>query len=369
MIPFEPEPLPPKDLDLLALMPLVGKANRAIATLEGLFYGIPNPNVLLSPITTQEAVLSSKIEGTQADFEDVLKFEAGESPAEPSRREDIHEIMNYRAALRLSEKLLHDRPFCLNSLLQLHEVLMDSVRGHNKGRGKFRTIQNWIGKPGSPIEEAAFVPPSPLLLQDHLNRWEAYWHSDAPDALVQLSIIHAQFEILHPFIDGNGRIGRMVIPLFLYEKKILSRPCFYLSAFFEARRDEYIARLRDLGQPGSWTRWCAFFLEGVAVQAEANTTKARAIQDLYERLKKQVLDLTHSQFAVPLLDYMFERPIFRSSDVTKLEHMPSAPMVANLLGNLRRNGILHTVREGAGRRPHVLALAELINLCEGRKVL
>jgi Fic family protein len=368
MKPFEPEQLPPKELDLLALMPMVGKANRAIATLEGLFYGIPNPNVLLSPITTQEAVLSSKIEGTQADFEDVLKFEAGEAPVEPSRREDIHEIMNYRKALRLSEKLLKDRPFCLNSLLKLHEVLTDSVRGHDKGRGRFRTIQNWIGKPGSPIEEAAFVPPSPLGLQDHLNHWEAYWHSDAPDVLVQLALIHAQFEILHPFIDGNGRLGRMVIPLFLYEKKVLSRPCFYLSAFFETRRDEYMTRLRHLGQPGSWTLWSAFFLEGVAVQAEANTNKARAIQDLYERLKKQVLDLTHSQFAVPLLDYMFERPIFRSSDVTRLEHMPSPPMVANLLGNLRRHGMLHTVREGAGRRPHVLALAELINLCEGRKV-
>lgn len=369
MKPLEPETLPPIDLDLLVLMPLVGKANRAIATLEGLFYGIPNPNVLLSPITTQEAVLSSKIEGTQADFEDVLKFEAGEAPQEPSRREDIHEIMNYRQALRLSEKLLEDRPFCLNTLLKLHEVLMDSVRGYNKGRGKFRSIQNWIGKPGSSIEEAAFVPPSPLQLQDHLNRWEAYWHSDAPDALVQLGVIHAQFEILHPFLDGNGRLGRMVIPLFLYEKKILSRPCFYLSAFFEARRDEYVARLRELGQPGSWTRWCAFFVEGVAVQAEANTRKARAIQDLYERLKKQVLDLTHSQFAVPLLDYMFERPIFRSSDVAKLEHMPSAPMVNNLLKNLRQNGVLQTLREGAGRRPHVLALVELINLCEGRKVL
>lgn len=368
MKPFEPEQLPPKDLDFVKLMPKVGKANRAIATLEGLFYGIPNPNVLLSPITTQEAVLSSKIEGTQADLEDVLKFEAGEAPAEPSRREDIHEIINYRKALRLSESLLQKRPFCLNSLLKLHEVLMDSVRGHNKARGKFRTTQNWVGALGTPIEQAVFVPPSPLYLQQHLNHWEAYWHADGPDSLIQLALVHAQFELLHPFLDGNGRIGRMIIPLFLFEKKILSRPCFYLSAFFETRRDEYIARLRQLGQPGSWTRWTAFFLEGVAVQAEANTTKARAIQDLYERLKKQVLDLTHSQYAVPLLDYIFERPVFRSSDVTRLEHMPSVPMVANLLKTLRQNDILHTVREGAGSRPHVLALAELINLCAGRMV-
>lgn len=368
MKPFEPEKIPPRDLDLLSLMPLAGKANRAVATLEGLFYGIPNPNVLLSPITTQEAVLSSKIEGTQAEFEDVLKFEAGDPPAEPSRREDIHEIINYRKALGRSQKLLQDRPFCLNTLLALHDLLMDSVRGHNKTRGRFRTAQDWIGKPGTPIEQAAFVPPSPLILQDFLNQWEAYWHADAPDVLVQLALVHAQFEILHPFLDGNGRLGRMIIPLFLFEKRILSRPCFYLSAFFEARRDDYIARLRNLGQPGSWTQWCAFFLDGVAAQAEANTNKARAIQDLYERLKKQVLDLTHSQFAVPLLDFMFERPVFRASDISKLHHMPSPPMVATLIKKLKTNGLLHTVREGAGRQPQILALAELINLCEGRKV-
>ncbi|MDB6055206.1 MAG: putative Filamentation induced by cAMP protein Fic [Verrucomicrobiales bacterium] len=369
MEPFEPELLPPQGVNLIALLPLIGVANRAIATLDGLFYGIPNPNVLLSPITTQEAVLSSRIEGTQADLEDILKFEAGEPPKEQSRREDIHEVMNYRNALRLSEKMLEDKPFCLNTLLKLHSVLMDSVRGHNKARGQFRTIQNWIGKSDCPIEEAAFVPPSPIYLQEHMNRWEAYWHSEAPDALVQLSVLHAQFEILHPFNDGNGRLGRMIIPLFLFEKKILNRPSFYMSAFFDARRDEYITLLRALGAPGSWTRWSRFFLEGITVQAEENTKKARAIQDLYERLKKQVLDLTHSQYAVPLLDFMFERPIFRSSDISHLEHMPSTPMIATLLGKLKRNGILHTVREGAGSRAQVLALAELINLCEGKNVL
>lgn len=368
MQPFEPESLPPKDQDLLGLMPVIGRANRAIASYDGVLYGIPNPNVLLSPLITREAVLSSRIEGTQANLEDVLKFEAGEVPAEPARREDIHEIINYRRALRLAEGLLQQRPFCLNTLLKLHETLMESVRGHYKGRGCIRTSQNWIGPPGTPIEQAAFVPPSPLGLQEHLNRWEAFWHAEpplAPDPLVQLALLHAQFEILHPFLDGNGRVGRMLIPLFLFEKKILSRPCFYLSDWLEARRHDYIARLRELGAPGSWTRWCAFFLKGVAEQATANTAKARAIQDLYEHLKRRVIDLTHSQFAVPLLDYVFQRPIFRSSDLAKLDHMPSAPMVAVLLNKLRQHGILQTVREGAGRRPHVLALAELINLCEG----
>ncbi|MCX8090316.1 MAG: hypothetical protein N3I86_05190 [Verrucomicrobiae bacterium] len=167
MQPFEPESLPPRNLDLPGLVPLIGKANRGVAMLEGLFHGIPNPDVLLSPLTTEEAVLSSRIEGTQADFGDVLKFEAGEEPAEPGRREEIVEIINYRRALRLAEELLRERPFCLNTLLKLHEVLMDSVRGHNKGRGRFRTVQNWIGPEGAPIEAAVFIPPSPLHLQEH----------------------------------------------------------------------------------------------------------------------------------------------------------------------------------------------------------
>ena len=178
----------------------------------------------------------------------------------------------------------------------------------------------------------------------------------------------AQFEILHPFKDGNGRLGRMIIPLFLFEKKILSRPSFYLSAYLEAHCDNYIVRLRELGQPGSWTRWCEFFLEGVAVQAEASTAKARSIQDLYERLKKQVIDLTHSQFAVPLLDFLFERPIFRSNELKVLNQMPSTPMISHLLRKLKMGGILSTLSEGGGRRASVFVLSELINLCEGRKI-
>jgi len=369
MLPFEPKNLPPAELDFTRLLPLIGKANRAIATLEGLFYGLPNPNVLLSPITTQEAVLSSKIEGTQADLKDVLKFEAGEPIAEESRRHDIQEIINYRNGLQLSEKLLKDKPFCLNTLLKLHEVLMDSVRGFDKKRGQFRSVQNWIGTAGSPIEQAVFVPPSPLNLVNLMGQWEAYWHSDAPDPMVQLALLHAQFEIIHPFIDGNGRLGRMVIPLFLFEKRLLSRPCFYLSAYFDAHREEYIAHLRALGNPGSWNRWTGFFLEALAVQADANMNKARSIQDLYDRLKQKTIELTHSQFAVPILDFMFERPIFRGSDLTKIEQKPTAATVGKILSKLKGAHILKTVREGAGQRSQVLVLTELLNLCEGSKVV
>jgi Fic family protein len=210
--------------------------------------------------------------------EEVFKCEAGEEVADESLRLDIQQIINYRRALLQAEEMLKEKRFGLNTLLGLHTILLDSVRGYNKGRGKFRTTQIWMGKNGTPIEQADFVPPSPMDLMNHLGNWEKYYHAEERDPLVQLAVIHAQFEIIHPFIDGNGRIGRMLIPLFL-----------------------------------------------------------------------------------------FERPVFRSSDLTSREDMPSTPMVMSMLRNLKQAGILKGVREG-GRRPQVLALAQLINLCECNEV-
>jgi len=238
------------------------------------------------------------------------------------------------------------------------------------GRGEFRTIQNWIGTPGSPIEQAEFIPPAPSLLLEYLDNWEKYYHMDRPDHLVQLAIVHAQFEIIHPFMDGNGRVGRMLIPLFLFEKEILSRPLFYLSAYFEAHRETYVQRLRNLSQRAeAWNEWIEFFLLAMQEQAGVNSEKARAMIDLYAELKRKILSLTHSQFAVPLLDHMFAKPVFKSSDFKEMPSMPSYPMVITLLGKLKKAGILKVVREGRGRRPQILALPELINLCEGRKVM
>jgi len=368
MQPFVPEELPLKNINWASFISIMGKANRAVANLNGVLYGIPNPAILLSPMTTQEAVLSSKIEGTQADFQDVLKFDAGETVEEESRKQDIHEIRNYRKALSRGIKLLEEKPFCLNSLLEMHGILLDSVRGSDKGRGYFRTIQNWIGTPDTPLKEAMFVPPAPMYLMDYLSAWEKYYHAEEPDPLVQLAIVHGQFEIIHPFIDGNGRMGRMIIPLFLYEKKLLSHPCFYLSAYFEAHRDEYVMKLRAIGNPGAWTDWILFFLTAIATQAEQNSNRAKAIQDLYEKLKAKMIDITHSQYAIPILDRMFERPVSRSSDFFDQPNMPSIPMVMTILGKLKKHGILKSLRQGSGRRAQILVLAELVNLCEGKEI-
>jgi Fic family protein len=371
MKPFVPQLLPITDVSWEPLIPLIGLANRRIAEYNGVLYSLPDPAVLLSPLTTQEAVLSSRIEGTQATLGEVLKFEAGEEPKQESRRQDIQEIMNYRRALREAEEELKTRPFNLNLLLRLHSTLLNSVRGRSKGRGHFRDQQNWIGAAGSKIDDAHFVPPAPGDdFRDALHNWESYYHMDSPDSLVQLAVIHAQFEILHPFLDGNGRLGRILIPLFLYEKCILSSPMFYLSEYLEANRDTYIERLRAIGQTeGAWNSWISFFLGALVDQAQANAVKARQIHDLYDDLKRRVLALTRSQFAVPLVDIMFQRPIFQSTHLDGQASMPSKPMIMNLLGKLKRAGILKVVRPGSGPRAQVLALAELVNLCEGKKII
>lgn len=350
-------------------MPAIGQANRALAHYDGILHGVPNPRVMLSPLTTQEAVLSSRIEGTQATFDEVLKFEAGEKLTEEARRQDIHEILNYRRALHDAENELKTHPFNLNLLKRMHAVLLKSVRGRDKRSGEFRTNQNYIGLPGTPIEQALFVPPEPMSIPKYLDNWEKYYHSEERDPLVQLALVHAQFEILHPFMDGNGRLGRILVPLFLYEKKVLGRPIFYLSAYLESNRDEYVGRLRALNGPESWNHWIEFFLHALIDQAKLNAEKARAIMSLYEDLKLRVLELTHSQYAVPLLDKLFARPILASSDLFGNKKMPSKPMVMHLLRRLREGNILRVISKGGGPRPQILVLAELVNLCEGKKVV
>lgn len=369
MQPFIPKTLPLKNIDWEPLIPEIGRANRSLAFYDGVLQGVANVNLLLSPMTTQEAVLSSRIEGTQATLGDVLKFEAGDEPKEKRQEEDIREIINYRRALAQAQKQLASRPFNLNLLKQLHATLLDSVRGRSKARGKFRTDQNWIGAPGTPIEQAQFVPPPPQRLMEFLDNWEKFYHTSQPDLLVQLGIIHAQFEIIHPFLDGNGRLGRIMIPIFLFEKQVLSRPMFYLSEYLERNRDAYIEHLRRLGEDEkSWNAWLTFFLQAVDRQAQTNAARARALIELYGRLKQQVLDLTHSQFAVPLLDRLFDRPVFQISHLEG-KKMPTRAMINALIAKLKEAGILTVLREGSGRRGQIFAFAELINMTEGRKVL
>jgi len=365
--PYKPEQLPITALDKSVLFSAVGEANAALARYDGLLMGMVNPTVMLSPLTNQEAVLSSKIEGTQATVEEILEHEAGREYDE-EKSQDIQEVLNYRKALIQAKESIIDRPIRLNLIRELHHILMDSVRGQNKEPGQFRKDQNWIGAPGCTIEQASFVPPNPLQLMDHLQAWEAYLGSDDIDPIVQTAIVHAQFELLHPFKDGNGRIGRLLIPLFLYSKGRLTNPMFYLSAYLESHRDEYYTRLRAISEEGDWTGWCAFFLQAVITQAQQNGRTLREIMGLYEATKLQVRDITHSPHSLQLIDALFDRPIFTAADIAKRAGVPK-PTIHKFIRSMLNEGVLETVREAAGRRPAILTFAELLNTLERKQLV
>lgn len=340
-------------------------ANRAIARYDGLLSGLRNPDILLSPMTRQEAVLSSRIEGTQATLGDVLKAEAGEQPDEPARQLDIVEILNYNRALDHAERELRSRPFSLNLLREMHSILLDSVRGNSKGRGEVRKLQNWIGRPGTPMEEADFVPPAPQQLAQHLDAWERFYHAEAPDGLVQLAVVHAQFEFLHPFLDGNGRLGRILVPLFLFEKRLLNRPAFYLSSYLEQHREIYVGRLRALGrEPNAWQSWCEFFLDVVTAQAERNARQVQEVQSLYELYKQRTTTAMHSEFAVAMVDAIFEWPIFSTTQMSRRPGMPSRSAVLALLDRMVEIGILRVLRPARGQRPQMWICDDLLAICE-----
>lgn len=357
---------PPTDLDWSALIPLLGPAAAAVARYDGTLVAVPNANVLLSPLTTQEAVLSSRIEGTQATFGEVLEFEAqgADAAVSPERKADIHEVLNYRRALRHAEHLLTDIPLSRRVIMSAHEVLLEGVRGQSRSPGEFRRIPNWIGPAGSGPSEARFVPISADRLPDAMSDWEKYANSDQPDRLVQLAILHAEFEALHPFLDGNGRLGRMLVPLFLSQVQLIQSPMFYISAFFDSHRDEYYDRLLAVSRDDNWTGWCVFFLGAVRAQAELNHRKAVEILDLYEELKPRIQALTRSQYAVQALDWLFGRPIFKSSDFAKDARIP-APTAKRLLSVLGNHDIVRPVLRASGRRAAIFSFPALLNIAEG----
>ena len=345
----------------------MGQANRSLADYNGMLRHLPNASMLLAPLTVQEAVLSSRIEGTLATMSEVLQFEAGEPASGAARRDDIEEILNYREALRIATVSLSKRPFNLNLLLQLHGTLLSGVRGQNKARGEFRRQQNYIGSLAGGKRTVRFTPPLWNTLPSALDNWEKYYHSDEPDPIVQLAIVHAQFEFLHPFLDGNGRLGRILVPIFLFERGLLREPNFYLSEYIEAHRDEYVLLLNGLGRTkAAWTAWVAFFLRAVDQQAQQNARKATAMLELYGTLKTRFLDVTRSQFAVPLLDFIFSTPIFQPGQVRWTATAPSRPQLTTMLALLHRAGVLTMLRQGAGRLPSIWALSALIDLAEKR---
>lgn len=365
---YHADHFPPEDqLEWQQLISLIGPAAAALARYDGVLSAIPNPQVLLSPMTTREAVLSSRIEGTQATMGEVLQFEAGQEPSSFARRDDIHEILNYRAAMRQAAKSLEQLPLSQRIVKEAHKILLRGVRGEGKSPGEYRRVPNWIGPENCAVDEARFVPIEANRLPEAMGKWERYMHTEVPDKLVQLAILHAEFESLHPFLDGNGRLGRMLVPLFLWQTGFIQAPMFYISAHFEAQRDAYYDGLLSVSRDNDWTGWCRFFLEAIREQAEDNLSKAQAIIALYNTMKERVIKLTRSRYAIYALDWAFEQPIFRSTDFIAQSNIPEVT-ARRILTSLREARILKTLFEGRGRRAAVLKFPELLNIAEGRKI-
>ena len=364
--PFIPTELPLQNIAWEDLLPSIVKANTALANFNGILETIRNPLIFLSPLMTQEAVLSSRIEGTQASFSDILKYEAAPRKIKENYN-DIEEVINYRDALKYADVELTKRPICLNLIREIHGILLKGVRGENKARGEFRKIQNWIGPPGSTIETASYVPPSPENLLNYLSNWEKYCHYDEKDRLVQLAIIHAQFEIIHPFLDGNGRVGRIIIPLFLKEKGLLKYPSLYVSEYFEKNRKNYYQKLRKITDNNEWNNWIEYFLFAVIAQAEANTKRAKQVVTLYEELKNIIQQVTKTKASIQIQDFLFSKIMFQTPDFTKASGL-SKPHAARVLKRLMQQDIVKIISPAKGRRPAIYGFVGLMKIIESEQV-
>lgn len=365
MTPCKPDTLPITTLDWRNLLPAAGAASRALARYDGALQTLPNPALLLSPLMSNEAVLSSRIEGTQATLEEVFDHEAGE-PVSDAKRDDIEEVLNYRACVGFASESLVERGLTLGFIREIHQGLMQSVRGRDKRPGEFRADQNWIGRAGASIDEARFVPPDPIRMQDALRNWESYANGDQDDPLLQTGIAHAQFEIIHPFNDGNGRIGRMLIPLLLTRRRAISSPMFYISEHFESRREQYYDALLGITQAGDWTGWLEFFLQGVQTQAENNLARATRLHAHYVEQRQHFVDATRSQFASTALDAFFRKPIISAADFYRTSGISSRATSNHILNQLEQAGLVTCLHRGAGRRPSRFAMLSVLRIAEGR---
>ncbi|MEN9573390.1 MAG: hypothetical protein RL514_1245 [Verrucomicrobiota bacterium] len=304
---FVPNPLPPPLELTWELAGEISAADRALSELAGVTRTLPNPHLLIRPFMGREAVLSSRIEGTQASLSDLFYFEASNKP--PSPFSDVIEVRNYVRALEHGLKRLDELPVCLRLLKEMHAELMHGVRGDHLTPGEFRTSQNWIGPQGCTLNEAKFVPPPPEDLAEALGELEKFWHAPSPLPLVvRLALVHYQFEAIHPFLDGNGRIGRSLLILLLCAEKVLPQPMLYLSAYFERNRQEYYRLLLAVSREGCWQEWVRFFLRGVAEQARDAINRSEKLLALWQAYRGKLQSARSSALLLKLVDGLFDRP-------------------------------------------------------------
>lgn len=299
------------------LISLLSDADRSLGELSGTGRLLPNPYLLITPYIRREAVASSRIEGTRASLTDLFFFEAADS--EQPRVPDVREVSNYVQAMEHGIIRLNELPISIRLVREIHGILMKGVRGEHATPGELRRSQNWIGFPGCSLDDASFVPPPVGEMKEALGDWEKYLHSPPGEPpLIKCACMHYQFEAIHPFIDGNGRIGRLLITFFLCEKDFLTQPLLYLSTFFERYRKEYYSRLLEVSQKGDWEGWIKFFLRGVVRASEEAVADAEKILELHDEYKKNLRRTKKiPESAQRLIDEIFLNPVVSISGLSK----------------------------------------------------
>lgn len=337
-VPAKLPPDPPVQFDS-EMMNLLSSADRKLGRLDGITQILPNPELFVAMYVKKEAVLSSQIEGTQASFVDVLSAEYNQ--VDDQRCDDISEVVNYVNAMNWGLAKLEEFPLSLRLIRNIHAKLLQNTRGSHRNPGEFRSSQNWIGPAGCTLSTATFVPPTVPDMEIALSDLEKYFYEeDCTPALVKIALIHAQFETIHPFLDGNGRMGRLLITFWLCQQEILAKPLLYLSYYFKKNRAEYYDRLMDVRKKGDWESWIKFFLKGVAEVADEATSSASAILTLKEKYIKKLYEKESGNGNYQkLLDILFEQPFVKRTDVAEFLNV-SNPTAGSIIEIFRQIGIL-----------------------------
>lgn len=342
---FIPTPLPPVPEITMdqEMWKLLSQADRALGRLDGATDALPNPDLFVFMYVRKEAVLSSQIEGTQASLIDVLEFES--QALEPSNPQEVAEVVNYIAAINHGLERLKSLPVSLRLIREIHKELMKGVRGAERNPGEFRHTQNWIGTGGCSLAEATYVPPPPHEMLQSLDNLEKFLHSLQPmPTLIKVGLAHAQFETIHPFLDGNGRAGRLLITFLLCEQNILQRPLLYISYYFKKYRAEYYDCLQAVRDSGNWEGWLRFFLHGVYEVAQEAAATAREIVSLKEKHRQLVLNEMgrRSGNAIALLESLYYKPIFTVEHAEVITNL-SYPNANTLIKDLSDIGLLKEI--------------------------
>lgn len=361
---FVPDPLPPNLDRLDSLMGAIEDAVYAVGQLNGLGRLLPNPHLFIQPFIRKEALFSSKIEGTQTELETVMAYEAKELAGGKRARErdaDVQEVLNYVDALEYGRRRLDELPLSGRLMTEMHALLLDGVRGQHATPGSFRVSQNWIGPPQCTLNEATYVPPPVDEMKDCLGDLERYLNDDptGTSRLIRLGLVHYQFEAIHPFIDGNGRIGRLLVTLISCHWGLLSSPLMYLSAFFERNRDEYYARLLGVSTQGDWIGWLRFFLQGVTEQANDAVDRAKRLQDLQVEYRERAAAAGSSAALGLVVEQLFATPVVTISSMSKSMRY-SYQTARNNMNRLVEVGILSEHR--ASTRPMLYVARDILDI-------